>query len=527
MKRTILSIALVFAMMFGSVMACAEIDYSGMTLDELLDAQDQLTEAIEAARAAEGEEPKEEPEEDIPDLLSGLDESQYTLLEKGSKGDEVKALQTRLFDLGFYNIAIDGDYGNGTVKALQAFEEYNGLEPTGIATPRLQAFIFSDRAKAKDIEVASVKISTGDSKKPTVLVGGTLDIGAMASVSPENATEKGLSFAVDSEEYAVIDDKGVLSGKARGEVTVTITSLEKTENPKSATLKVKVSQPVKSIELEETAFNVGNGSTHQLTAIVGPEDADDHGVTWTSENPEIATVSSSGNVKGVDTGTTTITCIAKDGSGVSAVATVTVITAVKKVSITDKNVTLIVGDTRRLSPEVTPENATDPSLKWSSSDSSVATVDINGLVAAKAAGTCEITAEANDGSGKTATVTVYVEPHLPVMVNSITWQTTWGQKNGKMGVEAENLCTSKTIKAFDYTVVCYNYYNNTSATSYLTYQGPSFKPGATGKSKLTQSSVSGFANAYMVEITPTKVYFTDGTEVEIPSAYRYTSTFTM
>ena len=72
-------------------------------------------------------------------------------------------------------------------------------------------------------------------------------------------------------------------------------------------------------------------------------------MTWSSENPEIASVSKSGSIKGVDTGTTTIICTANDSSGLSASAKVTVITAVKKVAFDDKNVTLTVDDIKKLS----------------------------------------------------------------------------------------------------------------------------------------------------------------------------------
>lgn len=46
----------------------------------------------------------------------------YEAMSKGSKGDAVKALQERLKELGYYSIAVDGDYGNGTVKAVTAFQ---------------------------------------------------------------------------------------------------------------------------------------------------------------------------------------------------------------------------------------------------------------------------------------------------------------------------------------------------------------------------------------------------------------------
>ena len=180
-----------------------------------------------------------------------------------------------------------------------------------------------------------------------------------------------------------------------------------------------------------------------------------------------------------------------------------------------------------LSVNVTPENATDSTVKWISSDTSIATIDSAGRVTAKKAGTCVITAQAKDGTGASGDITLYVEPHLPVLVNSISWQTTWGQKNGKIGVEADNLCVNKTIKSFDCLVVCYNAYNSNVSYDEFTYEGPKIKPGSTGKSKLSKYGISGFATAGKVEITPVTVYFTDGTQVDIDKAYQYTSTFGM
>ena len=518
MKRKLISLLLAAALLFVGTSVIAEIDYSGMTLDELLEAQEQLTAAIEAAQqASEKHDIQEEP-------LPSLDPSYYTEMSKGAKGDEVIALQTRLFDLGFYSIAIDGDFGNGTVNAIKAFEEFNGLEQTGIATPEFQAFLFSDNAKAKPVSVTSIKFS---SKNQSTVVGKALNIAELATVLPENATEQGLSFAIDNKELADIDENGILNAKARGNVTVTVTSKENVDSPKSATLKVRINQPVTSLTLAESEFNVGNGSTYKVEYVIGPEEADDKSVTWSSENPEVATVSNSGSVKGVNTGTTTITCTANDGSGLSASAKVTVITAVKKVAFDDKNVALTVGNTKKLSAIVTPENATDPSVKWISSDTSIATIDSTGKVTANKTGTCVITAEAKDGTGASADITIYVEPHLPVMVNSISWQTTWGQKNGKIGVEADNLCVNKTIKSFECIVVCYNAYNSSVSYDSFTYEGPTIKPGRTGKSKLSKYGISGFTTAGKVEITPVTVYFTDGTQVDIDKAYQYTSTFGM
>lgn len=378
------------------------------------------------------------------------------------------------------------------------------------------------------VPVKAVKISVNTkTSSVTMLVGHTMDVSAMTIVSPETATEKKVTYSVDDEEIAVIDEKGSLNAKKAGTVTVTATSAENTEKPKSASIKVFVQQPVESIAIAEAPFDVGKGNSHKLAYTVSPSDASNQKVVWSSADPKIAKVSAKGVVTGVGTGSTVITCAAGDGSEVFATAKVTVITAVKKVSLSSQSTSVTLGKAVALSATVTPSDATNSVLKWSSSDPSIASVDKNGNVTANDTGECTISAEATDGSGVNANTKIYVEPQLPIYVTSIHWQMTWGQKNGKMGVEAENLCTKRKIKSFDYTVKCYNYFNNTPAIEYLTYSGSTIKPGKTGKSKLSKYSVSGFTNAFKVEITPTEVYYTDGTSETIPEEYQYTSTFEM
>ena len=153
MKKTVISILITISLVITMIGTLAEIDYSGMTLDELMEAQEQLTAAIEAAqKAAENADTQKKQ-------APTLDASNYTEMTKGAKGDEVKALQSRLKDLGFYSSTIDGDYGNGTVNAIKAFEDYNGLEQTGVASSELQAFLYSENAKGieiPDIEITSI-----------------------------------------------------------------------------------------------------------------------------------------------------------------------------------------------------------------------------------------------------------------------------------------------------------------------------------------------------------------------------------
>lgn len=70
----------------------------------------------------------------------------YTTLSRGSSGDAVYMLQQRLYALGYLSGEIDGVYGGATERAVQLFESYHGATVTGVATPNLQQFLFSDSA---------------------------------------------------------------------------------------------------------------------------------------------------------------------------------------------------------------------------------------------------------------------------------------------------------------------------------------------------------------------------------------------
>lgn len=192
--------------------------------------------------------------------------------------------------------------------------------------------------------------------------------------------------------------------------------------------------PVSAITLNATTTTLTVGETFQLTATVAPADASDPSLTWTSSNVAVATVSATGLVTAVSAGSATITAKANDGSGVSASCTITVqepVVLVTSVTLSETSATLIVGDTFQLEATVSPEDATDTSLTWTSSKPSVATVDANGLVTAVAEGKVTITAKANDGSGKKATCTITVEKAVVLVGEIVLDQTVAELEVGK------------------------------------------------------------------------------------------------
>ena len=171
--------------------------------------------------------------------------------------------------------------------------------------------------------------------------------------------------------------------------------------------------PVTGVSLNTSTLNLIEGGTDTLTATVEPNNATNRNVTWSSDNPSVATVNN-GVVSAVSEGTATITVTTADG-GKTATCAVTVTAApvpVSGVKLNKSETALTVGDTETLTATVAPANATNQNVTWASSDPSVATVDAAGKVTAVAPGTATITATTVDG-GFTATCTVTVRPYIP------------------------------------------------------------------------------------------------------------------
>ena len=180
-----------------------------------------------------------------------------------------------------------------------------------------------------------------------------------------------------------------------------------------------------SVSLDKTTLALEVDGTTTLVATVKPTDATDKTVSWSSDNTSVATVDVNGKVTAVAAGSATITVTTTDGGKTATCAvTVTAPTPPATVNVTEVNLNkttlpLVVGNSETLVPTVTPSNATDKTVSWSSDNTSVATVDANGKVTAVAAGSATITVTTTDGN-KTATciVTVTAAPTI-VKVTSI------------------------------------------------------------------------------------------------------------
>jgi uncharacterized protein YjdB len=174
---------------------------------------------------------------------------------------------------------------------------------------------------------------------------------------------------------------------------------------------------VTGVTLNQSTASVNAGATLQLTATVAPTNATIKSVVWSSSNNSRATVSANGLVTGVSAGSATITVTTNDGSFVASCAvTIGASVAVSGVSLSVRSSAIEIGGTLQLVATVSPANATNKLVTWSSSSSS-ASVSQDGLVTGVSGGTATITVTTQSGS-KTATSTVLVYSAATITMNS-------------------------------------------------------------------------------------------------------------
>ena len=238
----------------------------------------------------------------------------------------------------------------------------------------------------------------------TMSVGKTAALSA--TVLPEDAYDRSFTWKSGNPGVAAVNNNGKVTAAAKG--TAVIKAAANDGSGVFAECKITVRQPVTSLTLNKTSLTVNRGATATLTATVGPSNADNKKVKWTTSDSSVATVSSAGEVKGVKRGTATITATAADGSGKKATCSVTVKQPVTSVTLNKTALTLNNGKTATLTATVGPSNANNKTVKWTTSNSAVATVSSTGVVKGLKRGTATITATAADGSGKKAACKVTV-----------------------------------------------------------------------------------------------------------------------
>ena len=277
----------------------------------------------------------------------------------------------------------------------------------------------SSGSSSKYRKVTKVSINSDDF---SIKVGNTKTL--TYTISPSNATNKKVSWDTNNPSVAKVSSTGKVTGVGAGTAYITIKSVDGVSD------KVKVvvtkGSPVKAtkITLNPSSLTLNVGAKKAVTATVSPSNASIKTITWVSHNTNIAKVDSKGTVTGVGAGSTKISAYTTDGN-VTASMNVTVksnsssggSTKPTTVKVTDlivapTSVYLYVDETERISTTVLPSTATNKSLNWSSSNTSVATVSSSGVITGKKYGTTtiKVTSASNSNVSKVIAVTVTNKP---------------------------------------------------------------------------------------------------------------------
>ena len=302
------------------------------------------------------------------------------------------------------------------------------VEPIDVNDDAIMGYVRSD-----DKDIITVLGNNADSDKEITVSIGT------------NATSK-ITDIVSGTSYDVTDGKvkvnipayrGVILASDVKSVSVDEAALAPAYD---SSYVEEAKTPATTIALDKVTASLKEGEKVNLSATVGPENVTSKVVIWSSSDESIATVADDGTVTAVKAGDVTITAKAAYGKNVTATCDIKVSEAEKpqptpepepqptpqKVAATtitlDKTTAnLKEGETVELKATVGPENATDKSVTWTSSDDSVATVSKDGKVTAVKAGSVKITATAVSGKNVTAACDITVtqaEVKKPAQNNS-------------------------------------------------------------------------------------------------------------
>jgi uncharacterized protein YjdB len=242
----------------------------------------------------------------------------------------------------------------------------------------------------------------------TIYKGGTFRL--EASVTPSTATKLDVTWKSSNTKVATIKANGEVTGLTGGVTVITCTTVD---GGYSASCVVTVKETVTSVKLNYDNYNLGIKKTVILTATVSNETATNQKVSWKSSNTKVAMVNQKGKVTGLKIGYATITATAQDGSGAEATCDIRIVNPVRNVSLSRSNLSMYVGESKKLTAYISPKDATFKKAKWTSSDASIAIVDDAGMVIAVKPGSVTITAEAQDSGAKKAICYVTVNERIP------------------------------------------------------------------------------------------------------------------
>lgn len=315
-----------------------------------------------------------------------------------------------------------------------------------VVTSKVRLFVVGsteNMVRLYELEVYGVPVRLIDvnltAPRDTLRIGDSVLLAA--TLIPANVTNANISWTSSDTTIATVNDEGLVTARACGDVNITVTTDE--FNKKSSVLLI-VRQPVDSLSLDRSSVVINKGNTASLIASAWPASACDPSVVWRSSDESVVTVGSDGLVTAIGAGSASIIATSND-SGKTDSCAITVVVPVEGVIVSPTSTVIAVNSTEMMVAILSPPDATNKSVVWSSSNPSIATVDENGMVEALSPGTTLIMATTEDGN-KTSSAQVVVLHPFNVALNKNAVASSTQNSNFYAGKAVDGDCSHGTSR---------------------------------------------------------------------------------
>lgn len=270
---------------------------------------------------------------------------------------------------------------------------------------KTQIYAYSFDKKFSDIcEVQIYEHTTGIEYAETASVKVGEELQLQAATLPKETSDNQVTYQSSDKNIATVSADGTIYGISKGNAIIIAKSVDGSYTRECV---VNVLQPVETVVLSDPSATLEVGEEKRLSITINPSNADNKNIVWNSSNPQIASIDN-GTITAIKAGTTIITATSEDNANATDYCKVTVTQPVSGISLDYSEYILdAIGATFQLIATIEPENATNKSINWKSSDENVCIVS-NGQVVAVGYGTSVIIATTADG-GYFATCTVKVD----------------------------------------------------------------------------------------------------------------------
>jgi uncharacterized protein YjdB len=210
---------------------------------------------------------------------------------------------------------------------------------------------------------------------------------------------------------ATVTDAGKVKGIKKGSCTIVCTL---TKYNVSAVCEVTVATLRTTVSISKAKIRMGTGTTYTLKSKVWSNNSKTPAVRWITSKKKVASVTQKGKIKAKKVGNVVISAVSRDRLKVKANCKVRVIQKSTDIRITPNYASCYVGGTKRLTAVVKPKNTSIKKVTWKSDDTSIATVESNGMVRGISQGETTITATTTDGTKRTASCVFKVEEKVSI-----------------------------------------------------------------------------------------------------------------